>query len=512
MIKLFLLGIVICNAFKISENFSWADVDGKNFLTYTRNQNSPQFCNGGWAFAVTGALSDRIKIKRNAAFPEIVLSTQVLISCDTQSDGCTSGTALNAYQYIKDNWIPDETCTNYVARKEECNEMAICKNCLEGMGCWAQHDYYIYTISSYGTLHGQIDIMQEVVKNGPVSCQHGQNNHYVEVVGWRTSGQSSYWIVKNTLGPKYPSLYEVPIEEIQECSYGEVIDTWTEGIRAKTQSNKKIEKRSQSKRKSYQLDMLQFLQLDQLIITPFSSLNADVPTQFDWRNVDGVNYLTNIRNQHIPVYCGSCWAHAVTSTISDRINIKLGNKYPVIILSVQSMLNCMSGGSCGGGLAQPTFKHAYLNGFTEEHCHTYEAINGKRVRCSDEDQCHQCNENGCEPVKHAKRYFVSEFGYVKTARDMKIEIFNRGPIVCGVYATQELDDYEGGYIFSQKTNKTILNHFVSVVGWGIEDGVEYWIVRNSWGTYWGEMGFAKIKMHSDNLLLEHYCSWGVPKL
>ena len=49
------------------------------------------------------------------------------------------------------------------------------------------------------------------------------------------------------------------------------------------------------------------------------------------------------------------------------------------------MLNCMSGGSCGGGLAQPTFKHAHQHGFTEEHCHTYEAINGNRVRCSDED-------------------------------------------------------------------------------------------------------------------------------
>lgn len=57
--------------------------------------------------------------------------------------------------------------------------------------------------------------------------------------------------MKNTLGPKYQSLYEVPIEEIQECSYGDVKDTWTEGIRSRIKSHTKIEKRSSAKRKSY---------------------------------------------------------------------------------------------------------------------------------------------------------------------------------------------------------------------------------------------------------------------
>ncbi|CAD8129108.1 unnamed protein product [Paramecium sonneborni] len=104
-------------------------MDGKNFLTYKRNENSPQFCNASWSFAVTGALSDRIKIKSNVAFSEIVLSPLVLISCDIQSNGFilvlhqmhTSKNKQDQLSYIFKQqyiWISDETCTNYVAHKK----------------------------------------------------------------------------------------------------------------------------------------------------------------------------------------------------------------------------------------------------------------------------------------------------------------------------------------------------------------------------------------------------------
>jgi cathepsin X len=58
-----------------------------------------------------------------------------------------------------------------------------------------------------------------------------------------------------------------------------------------------------------------------------------------------------------------------------------------------------------------------------------------------------------------------------------------------------------------------LNYAISVVGYGITDeGQEYWVGRNSIGTYWGEHGFFRIKMHSDNLGIERDCTAAIPSL
>ena len=92
-------------------------------------------------------------------------------------------------------------------------------------------------------------------------------------------------------------------------------------------------------------------------------------------------------------------------------------------------------------------------------------------------------------------------------------IFMSFLIACGVDVTMKFLAYTGG-VYSEKKFDIGINHEISVTGWGYDEETEkeYWIGRNSWGTYWGEYGFFRIEMHKNNLGIETSCFWAVPKI
>ena len=94
---------------------------------------------------------------------------------------------------------------------------------------------------------------------------------------------------------------------------------------------------------------------------------------------------------------------------------------------------------------------------------------------------------------------------------MKAEIFHRGPIACGVNAEQILN-YQGGILDLPKESREV-SHIVSIAGWGFDTkkNNEYWIIRNSWGEYWGEMGFFRLTSGGNQLGIESECAWSIPK-
>jgi len=84
---------------------------------------------------------------------------------------------------------------------------------------------------------------------------------------------------------------------------------------------------------------------------------------------------------------------------------------------------------------------------------------------------------------------------------MMQEIYQRGPIACGIAVTQDMENYTSG-IFNDPTHDTEIVHEVSIVGFGEEDGTPYWMIRNSWGTHWGLDGFMKLIRGTNSLVLK----------
>ena len=105
-------------------------------------------------------------------------------------------------------------------------------------------------------------------------------------------------------------------------------------------------------------------------------------------------------------------------------------------------------------------------------------------------------------------YTISEYGSLVGEAAMMNEIYARGPISCGVYS-DPLESYTGG-ILNYTGKKGSIDHEISVVGWGVEKGIKYWIVRNSWGQPWGELGYFRLVRGVNMIEIESQCSYGVP--
>lgn len=253
-----------------------------------------------------------------------------------------------------------------------------------------------------------------------------------------------------------------------------------------------------------------------------------LPKRFTWCDVDGINFCTASWNQHIPVYCGSCWVHGTLSMVQDRLKIAKGARGIDTMLGRQSFLNCAGynkdyGEGCNGGEPPQVLKYMVDYGLPDESCQPYTATDHtsfeNTTQCPPEAYCTNCmpkdddpDDFVCWPVPTPVVYKVTRYGKVgKSEVEMMSEIYKRGPIVCSIATPEEFiygykNDVNHG-IYVDKNNSSDVDHDVEVVGWGESHGTPYWIVRNSWGTYWGSMGFFKLKRGDNNLKIEDGDCW-----
>jgi len=215
-----------------------------------------------------------------------------------------------------------------------------------------------------------------------------------------------------------------------------------------------------------------------------------LPQNFDWRNYGGRNYVSPVRDQGD---CGSCYSFASTAMVEARLRI-VTNFSREDIFSPQDVVSCaryLAQGCEGGFPYLVAGRYAHQQGFVPEHCNPYQG--------EDTDTC--------TTTKDCPRTYVNEYEYVggyygaATEEAMMLELASNGPLAVGFEVHQDFINYSGGiYQYTPDSYGLMgsfdpfyeINHAVLLVGWGVQDGVKFWSIKNSWGENWGEDGYFRI--------------------
>lgn len=132
---------------------------------------------------------------------------------------------------------------------------------------------------------------------------------------------------------------------------------------------------------------------------------------------------------------------------------------------------------CRGGWPSGAYEYIQRNGIPHESCAPYQATDQE---CADVNICKACAEDGtCDalPEESFRHFGVVKHSVFYGAENLKREILTGGPVACTCSVTKEFSAYAGG-IFNDTTGRVRPEHAVEVAGWGVEDGVKYWLIRN----------------------------------
>ena len=204
-----------------------------------------------------------------------------------------------------------------------------------------------------------------------------------------------------------------------------------------------------------------------------------IPDSFDSRQ-KWPNCVPKIYDQGS---CGACYAMSVSTAFSMRYCIR-NELSEIIYFSPQNLINCLSG--CKGEFPDVTWDYLNNNGISTEKCISYK---GNSNRCNIE--CDSKNDK-------FNKYYAGKTKFLEDEIEIKKEILNNGPVTTMMYLYNDYYDYRSGvYTHNTKNNNVIGYHSITIMGWGIENGVKYWLIQDSYGKSKGENGFIKIKIGDD---------------
>jgi len=206
-----------------------------------------------------------------------------------------------------------------------------------------------------------------------------------------------------------------------------------------------------------------------------------VPTDFDWRK-QAAECVHPIRDQQ---QCGSCWAFAATEAFSDRICIASQGATNVVI-APQDMVSCDRWNmGCNGGILSWAWSYIQGTGVVTEECFPYVSGNGAVPSCPK-----SCVDSSVE----YKKFKCISGTITKSSGPAAIQsdVMANGPVETGFDVYEDFFSYKSG-IYHYTSGSKAGGHAVKIIGWGQENGVNYWICANSWGSSWGEDGFFRIE-------------------
>lgn len=231
-------------------------------------------------------------------------------------------------------------------------------------------------------------------------------------------------------------------------------------------------------RTGYKMPSSQVISTSKETAFEYANLTA-MPSTMDWRKKGAV---TPVKDQG---ECGCCWAFSAVAAIEALTQIKTGK---LVSLSEQELVDCDVNGEdqgCEGGLMESAFQFIQKNGgLTTEAKYPYKGEDGI-----------------CSTNKATTRAAATISGYKKVAANNEnalLKAVSNQPISIAVNGGAfEFQFYSSGVLTGECS--AYLNHAITAVGYGVgTDGTKYWIMKNSWGTGWGENGYIRMERGSSS--------------
>lgn len=200
-------------------------------------------------------------------------------------------------------------------------------------------------------------------------------------------------------------------------------------------------------------------------------------TPIDWRNMGVVGPVKNQGK------CGSCWSFSTAGPIEEHYAIKYNKS---VVLAEQQLVDCSwayGNNGCNGGLFANGY--AYVRDYGLELNETYPYVANDTI----------CNYTSDKVVVQ----ITGTIAATRSAAGLKQALVN-GPASISLHVGDTFRAYNSG-IYNDATCATEVNHAVQSVGWGNDaaSGLNYFIVRNSWGPTWGESGYIRIAESNTDL-------------